>query len=285
MRCLGRLTRGGSLALGMAMAVAAFVAVQAASMKAIVPAYPASMAALGDSITQAFDSLGYLGVLQSEPQLSWATGYASAKTVDSQYLRLLVVDPKIKGHGYNDAVVGARVGGLGAQVAEAVKQKAQYVVILMGANDACTRTIPEMTPVATFSRTFAGDLATLMKGLPKGAHVFVSSIPNLFQLWSIFHADRTAEQRWALGICQSMLSPADTPADRLLVLNRERSYNAALASSCGKYPSCRWDGLAVFDYKFTRSEVNALDYYHPDVQGQNRMAAITWAKSWWPRSR
>lgn len=148
---------------------------------AAAPAYPTSMAALGDSITQAYDSLGRRQKLTSEPQFSWATGYANSHTVDSQYLRLLAVDPAIKGNEHDDSVVGASVSGLLAQVNLAIGQNAQYVVILIGANDVCTETIAGMTPVSTFSETFRTDLATLMKDLPN-AHVFVSSIPNLFQL-------------------------------------------------------------------------------------------------------
>jgi lysophospholipase L1-like esterase len=252
------------------------------------PKFPASMAALGDSITQAYDSLGPAGFLMSEPQLSWSTGYAGAKQVNSQYLRLLAVDPKIKGHEHNDSAVGAPVSGLESQVKKAIAQKAQYVTILIGANDVCTHTISGMTSVATFTKTFTSDLASLMKGLPKGAHVYVASIPNLLHLWTILHNNPSAENAWAFDggkLCRSMLLASNTPADRQKVLNREKAFNSALAAACKKYAACRWDKLAVFNFKFTPGDVNTLDYYHPSVTGQNRLAAITWASSWWPKSK
>ncbi len=277
--------RVGAASLGLLVGCLPIVTPRADTAPARPIPYPTSMAALGDSITQAFDSLGYGGILQAEPQYSWATGSASARLVDSQYLRLLAVDPKMRGHEHNYSVTGAKVSGLGTQVAQAVRQRVGYVVILMGANDVCTRTISGMTPVATFARVFSSDLATLVKGLPKGAHVFVSSIPNLFQLWSIFHTDRTAQGRWALGICQSMLAASNTTADRALVLKREEAFNSVLGSTCHRYAVCRWDNLAVFHNNFTRAELNPLDYFHPNLLGQNRLAAITWTHSWWPFSK
>jgi lysophospholipase L1-like esterase len=177
------------------------------------------------------------------------------------------------------------VSGIAAQVTEAISQKAQYVVILIGANDVCAKTFGGMTPVATFSKTIAGDLATLFKALPK-THVTLYSIPNLFQLWSILHNNASAEQVWSIGqICQSMLSQTNTANDRALVLARERADNSALAAACKKHTTCKWDNFAVFDTKFTPSDVNTFDYFHPSVIGQNRLAAITWAASWWPKSK
>lgn len=248
---------------------------------------PTSIAALGDSITQAYNSLGTAGVFKSEPQYSWATGYASAGKVDSQYLRLLAIDPAIKGHYHNDSVVGAKVGGIAPQVAEAVAQHAQYVVILIGANDVCTHSISEMTPAATFAETISTDLASLVKGLPR-AHVTVYSIPNLFRLWSLFHNSPRAEYAWTYtptGICQSMFAKANNAADRGIVLNREKAFNGALAAACKKYATCKWDNLAVFNFPFTTADVNSLDFFHPSVAGQSRLAAVTWAASWWPKSR
>jgi len=277
----------GVLALAPGPAGAARVGPSAARLLTLgrVPALPASIAALGDSITQAFDALGLAGGFtpHSEPVYSWATGTAGVKSVDSQYLRLLAVDSKTK--SYNDSVSGAKVGDLAGQVTQAVKQKAQYVVILIGANDACTSTIAGMTPVATFTKTFTTDLATLEKGLPKGAHISLYSIPNLFQLWTLFHKNATAESRWSLGICQSMLSTKNTAADRTKVLDREEAFNSALAAACKKYSNCRWDNLAVFNDKFTASDVNNLDYFHPSVVGQNHLAAVTWPTSWWPADK
>lgn len=247
------------------------------------PQLPRSMAALGDSITQAFDAAPN-PVLQSWPQYSWSTGYAGTRTVDSQYLRLLAVDKAIKGHEYDDAVLGAKVSGLASQVDAAIRQRARYVTILIGANDVCTRTIADMTTASAFKATFESDLTALFKGLPAGSHVFVSSIPDIYRLWQRLHTNPIAQEVWSLGkLCQSMLSPSDTATERHTVLLREETLNAVLAQVCKQFRNCRFDDLAVFDVSFTASDINTIDYYHPSVAGQNVLAGVTWSKSWWPR--
>jgi hypothetical protein len=36
----------------------------------------------------------------------------------------------------------------------------------------------------------------------------------------------------------------------------------------------------VFDYAFSADEVSKLDYFHPNRNGQNALAGVTWA-AWW----
>jgi lysophospholipase L1-like esterase len=102
---------------------------------AATPALPNSMAAIGDSITQAFDACCWYG---NHPANSWSTGWAGWDGVRSHYERILAHKPAISGHNYNDAVSGARMSDAPGQAALAVSQGAKYVTILMGANDVCT---------------------------------------------------------------------------------------------------------------------------------------------------
>jgi lysophospholipase L1-like esterase len=172
-----------------------------------------------------------------------------------------------------------------AQAQAAVAQRAEYVTILMGANDVCTGSISTMTTVADFRAQFTATMNVLANGLPAGSTVFVSSIPNVYQLWALFRSDPAAQLVWALaGICQSMLSPANTEQDRQTVLARERAFNQVLADVCSLYVMCRFDNLAVFNTHFTASQVSRLDYFHPSLSGQATLASITWASSWWGSS-
>src|SRR6516165_4656671 len=108
------------------------------------PALPGSMAAIGDSITQSVDDCCSLG---SHPQDSWSTGDGyPANGIQSHYVRLLAMNPSIAGNAYNDSLPGAKVADTVAQAQMAVAQRAQYVTILIGANDVCTGTIASMTP-------------------------------------------------------------------------------------------------------------------------------------------
>lgn len=244
-----------------------------------VPALPASMAAIGDSITQAFDVCCWYG---NHPKNSWSTGSASSDGVRSHYERILALKPAISGRNYNDALSGAKMSDAPRQAALAVSQRARYVTILMGANDVCTSSSSTMTTVDTFRTQFRQTLSSLKTGLPGGSHIFVSSIPNIYRLWQIYHDDSVAALVWSTAhICQSMLSSSNTETDRQVVLNREKAFNAVLAQECGAYPNCLFDGYAVFNYAFTRSQVSKLDYFHPSLAGQSALASVTWAASWW----
>ena len=125
-------------------------------------------------------------------------------------------------------------------------------------------------------------MSTLESGLPTGSHIFVSSIPDVYELWSVLHTNPVAAVVWSVAhICQSMLSSANTEAQRQEVLAQVEADNAVLGQVCGQYANCRWDGGATFDYQFSPSDVSTLDYFHPSQSGQAVLAGLTWATSWW----
>jgi lysophospholipase L1-like esterase len=254
------------------------VALLAAPARAATPPLPNSMAALGDSITRAFDVCCYYG---DHPSNSWATGGSGLDGIQSHYERLRAVNPAIGGHQFNDAVTGARMSDGARQAGQAVAQGAQYVTILLGANDLCTSSVATMTPTATFRQQFQATMATLDPD-HRGIHVFVSSIPNVVQLWTVLHTNAAARFVWGLAkICQSLLASSNGEAQRQAVADRELQLNGALADVCGGYANCRFDQLATFNFQFSAGDVSILDYFHPDLDGQRKLAANTWAASWW----
>jgi lysophospholipase L1-like esterase len=234
------------------------------------------MAAIGDSMTQAVDVCCWYG---NHPANSWSTGSASWDGVSSHYERIRAANPSVV--AYNDSVSGARMSDAPGQASRAVGQGARYVTILMGANDLCTSSTATMTSVDTFRAQFRQTLATLKTGLPN-ARVFVASIPDVYRLWELYRYDLVAQSVWAVaGICQSLLSLSNTSTQRALVRNRNVAFNTVLAQECAAYASCRFDGNAVYNYSFSRSQVSSLDYFHPSLSGQAALASITWATSWW----
>jgi lysophospholipase L1-like esterase len=262
------------------LTVAVVVGLPTVPASAATPPLPTSMAAIGDSITKAFDACCWYG---DHPKHSWSTGSSWWDGVRSHYERILASKPGIAGNNFNDAVSGARMSAAPGQATQAVSQGAQYVTILMGANDVCTSSIGTMTPVDTFRAQFRQTLSILESGLPIGAVIFVSSIPNIYRLWQIYHDDSIARTVWSTAnICQAMLSRTNTEADRQTVLARERAFNDVLAQECGAYANCRYDGYAVFNYQFPRSQVSKLDFFHPNLSGQAALASVTWSRSWWP---
>jgi PKD repeat protein len=252
----------------------------AGSVSAAGPPLPASMAAVGDSITQAASTGGSLGA--DAPQNSWSTG--TSATVHSHYLRLLALGAPVSGQNHNRSVSGAKMVNLSAQMQQvvAISPQPDYLTVLMGGNDLCTDTVSQMTSVADFRTQFAAAMQTVSAGSPN-TYVYVVSIPDVYQLWSLFRNNFWARLVWAsAGICQSLLAnPTSTKqADverRAAVRQRNIDYNAVLAEVCLQYASrCRFDNNAVFNTAFTTSDVSA-DYFHPSIQGQAKLAAVSWA--------
>lgn len=256
-----------------------FFFIAAGAQPAAAATYPKSMAALGDSISQAADVCCWYG---DHPAQSWSTGSNRYDGIRSHYERLLPLQPAIAGKNYNNSRSGAKAADLPAQARAAVAQKAQYVTILIGANDLCTSTTGGMTDPGSFEQSIRTSLATLDQMRPR-PQVFVSSIPNVHHLWSVLKDSDVAQWVWSTAkVCQSMLSTANTDADRQLVVDRELAYNASLARVCGEFAHiCRHDRGAVYSYPFAAGDVSVLDYFHPSLRGQATLAEITWKAAGW----
>ncbi|MGW2960002.1 SGNH/GDSL hydrolase family protein [Streptomyces sp. NPDC001220] len=235
---------------------------------------PASIAAVGDSITRGFDACT---VLSDCPEVSWATG--TSDQVDSLAVRLLGRTGAVD-HSWNYAETGARMADLSAQMAEAVARRPQLVTVMAGANDACRRSVRAMTSVAHFRTQFEDAMGTLRKSLPK-TQVYVSSVPNLKRLWSQGRTNPLGKQIWKLGICPSMLGDADDLTSvatlrRDRVQQRVEEYNKVLAEVCAKDRRCRFDGGAVYEYRFGTDQLSHWDWFHPSTDGQSKLAAIAY---------
>jgi lysophospholipase L1-like esterase len=239
---------------------------------------PNSMDGLGDSITRGFDACGfYLDCVGR----SWSTGTYTA--VNSHYLRIRAKNPGINGHEFNDAKTGAKMADLAGQAQTAVSRNVDYVTVLVGANDACTSSVSTMTSTTAFQSGFQQAMNTLTASNSNSRRVFVSSIPNAYRLWQIGHTSSSAVNTWnAFKICQSMLAhPTSTSttdeARRQQVLAQIQTYNQILASLCGAYTHCKFDGNAVFQYQFVLSQISPWDYFHPNTAGQTVLANVTYA--------
>ncbi len=249
-----------------------------------------SIDALGDSITRGYDSQGTgCGALADCPANSWATGTNAG--LNSYYVRTKAVNPsvvlaqpvKTSTTGGNDAVTGAKMGDLPGQAKNAVKapNTPDQVLILLGANDICTSTEASMTSVASFRASYKSGLETLSIGLPD-ARIDVSSIPNIFNLWSVLHTSTAAQLTWGLAkICQSMLvkPTSEAAADkerRAKVQKRNEEFNVVLGEVCAEFIHCQYDKGAAYAIKFATSDVSTLDYFHPTTAGQNKAAENAW---------
>jgi hypothetical protein len=238
-------------------------------------ALPASIAALGDSITRGFNACGFY---RDCPGRSWSTGDDGG--VDSHRTRLgaggaLVAEANL-------ARTGAKAEALPRQAMAAVAMGAQYVTIEIGANDACRKTPDEMTSTVDYENHIREALNILHEGVP-GAKVFIASVPDLRRLWTVGHTSWYVRKVWSrLGVCPSMLSNPGSlrQADvdrRNQVRVRTILYNESLERACSDYGSlCKFDDKAVFRTNFTRGQISKWDFFHPSEHGQWLLAEITW---------
>jgi lysophospholipase L1-like esterase len=242
----------------------------------VVAGLPSSMAAIGDSITVGY---GSCFALSDCPRNSWATG--DGILVDSHYQRILDGNPAIKGHARNFATSGATAAGLASQASRAAATHPGYLTVMIGANDACRST---MTATSTFATQIRTALQNVKAASPQ-TRILVVSIPNVYRVWEVGHTSRLARSVWSLGVCPSLLAnPTSTAAAdvarRQAFRDRVDAYDRSLAQACAAYGHlCKWDGGAVHGATFNLGQLSALDFFHPNADGQNEIAKVTFPSS------
>jgi lysophospholipase L1-like esterase len=236
---------------------------------------PASMGAIGDSLTLAWASC--LAPTPC-PRNSFTTG--DGTQVNSHYKRLLAANPAIRGHHTNWARGGVTSADLERQANLAARAKVAYLTFQIGANDACRPSIDQMTDPGTFRAAVDEALGIIKRGSPD-TRILVITIPDIYRLWEIGHTNRAATSTWRRGTCAALLANATStaPADnarRLRFRERIGEYNRELLRACREYGDrCRSDNSAVYDYRFALDKLSSLDFFHPNAAGQNDLARLT----------
>ncbi|WP_432249596.1 SGNH/GDSL hydrolase family protein [Streptomyces sanyensis] len=243
---------------------------------------PASLAAVGDSITTGFDTCR---LLADCPEASWATG--TDADVDSLGLRLLGAEA-LGSRSWNLAESGADASDLPAQMARAAARRPELVTVMVGANDACADTLDRMTPVESFRDAVEEAMKVLRESVP-GAQVYMASVPDLKHLWATGRDDPLGRGIWQLGICATMLADArdDGPQARErreAVHRRVIAYNTVLREVCEADERCRHDGGRVFGFRFGKEQLSRWDWFHPSRDGQRRLAEIAYRAVTAPRA-
>lgn len=225
---------------------------------------PDSIAVLGDSISRAVNVKG--DQFGEFPPHSWATGTDRTDNVESHFERLRGLGADVV--PFNDARSGARANDLERQAQEAVKQRAQHVVVLIGANDVCAG-----TPVEQFRAEVVRGFAALED---LGATVLVLSIPDVTELWRLYAENDTARVVWrAYDVCPLLL---DESADRAAARERILEMNEVLREEAEARGWSHDDG-AVFSEGLLADHVSTVDFFHPSLSGQARLAEIAWRAS------
>jgi len=107
----------------------------------------------------------------------------------------------------------------------------------------------------------------------------------VYRLWVLGHASRVVRSVWGGRVCPSLLANPESEAAvdvarRQQFSERVDAYDAALAAACKAMGShCKWDGGAVHGFQFSLSQVSALDFFHPNAEGENQIAKLTYPGS------
>jgi len=253
-----------------------------ASASEPLPTAPVAVYAIGDSITNAW---GALGDATAHPERSWATG--TDESVLSWVRRLAErMPPGTTVDGVNLAVAGSKTTDANGVVGQAasVGADADIVLVGVGSADLCMSNVDDvadLTPPATFRQKIDDALAAITATAP-GAKIFVSSVPNWYQVWETvpdkpqrFDAVRgwTCPLLFQTGLADD--STRDAFRTQLL------SYNAALQDACAAVTACRFDGQAAYELVLQESELSTTDYFHPSLAGQQKLAEATWGAGWY----
>lgn len=258
------------------------------------PPLPALLGAIGDSYSQAYSVAPTY--LKDHPQFSWVIGTAKNDGVFSLLERFralggspAVVDAATSGKKMNDAPRQAT-----AVVAAASKLspgQTAYVTFELGTNDLCDYT---QTDPNAFEADLRSAISILQNGLPRGSRILMMSVPDFGHFRDITQADPKAQATLAamslrLEPCPPFLGEKGTvtigQAETYLGL-----YDASLARVCAEIAAadgppgklyCTSNESLLSLRDFTIFDLSTVDYFHPSVGGQARMADSAWSADVW----
>jgi lysophospholipase L1-like esterase len=201
--------------------------------------------------------------------------------VYSVYQRLRAANPHVNIQPVNLAEPGAGADYLYIEAMAAVERQADYVTILIGANDACRW---PMTDPQTFRADIDYALEILEQRRPR-PRIALVSIPDVVNLWTLAHDHLLAMLAWQFMECPSLMANAASTASadvhrRQSIGRRIQAYNRELRGACKEYGNrCHWDRGRAHRVKFTL-ELVGLDYFHPNLRGQQELAKAPLPAGW-----
>lgn len=263
---------------------------------------PLRLSSLGDSITEGTNAEEFnplkLGLTRNR-WASWANGYTKdwnslldRTNVHSHNQRIDELFGEENRKNKAPARIGADSGDLLKQATKAVKNRADYVPILMGQNDVCGDDFSDIPTDEEFEANVMAAFEVLRMGLPPGATIYTLGIIDIYQLWQIgddldFLGIIDCQDIWDelssdLIPCATMLDPDNDEADRQFTRGRILAFNAILAEQVAAYATSDdqhyWHySDASFLIAFDEDDVSPYDCFHPSAEGQTQLAEETWA--------
>jgi lysophospholipase L1-like esterase len=257
------------------------------------PPLPAMLAAIGDSYTQAWSvSPSYK---RDHPQFSWAIGtdandgiFSLRERFTALGAKLTVVDAATSGKKMDDAARQAQL--VVAQAAKLPAGSTVFVTFELGTNDLCD---DPMTDPGVFDAQLRDALDILRAGLPAGSRILMLSMPDFVHFHDLTQASPDALALLAQPSQSANCAPflgnntTYTLAESTQMLAR---YDALLVAACAEIEStdgpsgklhCRTDPLHLAEKDFALIDLSRVDYFHPSLQGQARMAEAAWQAGYW----
>jgi lysophospholipase L1-like esterase len=257
------------------------------------PPLPAMLAAIGDSYSQAYSVAP--GSLYDHPQYSWVVGTAKNDGVTSllEHLRAAGASPTV----VDAATSGKKMVDAQRQALEVVAAAANlepgktvYVTFELGTNDLCD---DPKTGIADFTSQLDTAIETLEVGLPRGSRLLMMAVPDFRHFRDITQADPVTKAAFLETRNASRCAPflgSNSPMsveDAGAILD---GYNAALEAACARLNSatgarahlqCTWNLDLLSERDFVVKDLSRVDYFHPALSGQAKMAAAAWKADAW----
>jgi lysophospholipase L1-like esterase len=257
------------------------------------PALPAMLATIGDSYTQAWSvSPSYR---RDHPGYSWAVGSVKGDGVFS-------LRERFEALGDNLTVVDAATSG--TKISDAARQATEivtaagklapgatvYVTFELGINDLCDN--PTTAP-ATFEAQLRSAIAILQSGLPSGSEILMLSIPDYAHFYTITQANAKAKATLSQPANSQTCAPflgSDSPLSMAAAEQLLATYDASLAQVCDEIEAtdgpagklqCRSNEALLSEKNFVIKDLSTVDYFHPSLSGQAKMAASAWEAGYW----
>lgn len=256
------------------------------------------LGAIGDSYSQAYSvSPRYRGY--DHTANSWVVGdavgdhvYSLRERFEALGAALQVVDAAKSGTKMSDAtrqaakIVAAARGLRAGQTA--------YVTFELGTNDLCD---DPNTSASTFEAQLRSAISILREGLPAGSRILLLPIPDFDHFHAITQADPAARASLAQHANSHNCAPflgSNSPLDLDQARAALAEYDAILVRVCDEIQAtdgaagrlyCRTDRRLLSEGDFTIGDLSTVDYFHPSMSGQAKMATAAWNVGEWHAQR
>ena len=257
------------------------------------PVLPSLLGAIGDSYSQGYNVSPQHRY--DNPAFSWVVGssrgdgvYSVRERLAALGARLTVVDAATSGKKMSDAprqaasvVAAARKLGAG---------QTAYVTFELGTNDLCD---DAKTDPADFEAQLVAAISILRGGLPAGSRILMLPIPDFDHFRSITQADSQAVAALSLDVNSRDCAPflgSNGPRTVEEAMAAMAAYDSILQKACDGIEStdgaagrlhCRTDEALLSERDFEIRDLSTVDYFHPSISGQAKIAAAAWNAGVW----